>query len=294
MRFADPKSDIAFKKIFANENKKEILISFLNAVLGLENDRKIIDVTILNPYQAPRIEGLKETMLDVRAKDKSGVSFIVEMQVEKQEHFAKRVLYYSSKAYSSQIEVGIDYPKLNQVIFIGILNFKIFEGAHYLSRHLILNTATHKQELKDLEFNFIELAKFDKEEKELATIIEKWIYFLKNAGNLKVMPTNGADTVELKEAYESANQFDWTKEEMDVYDYWSIREGRDLDVLNTAKKDARTEGLLEGLREGEAKGKTEGLAEGEAKGKAEGLQEALARMIANGMNEKDARTILGM
>jgi len=31
MRFADPKSDIAFKEIFANENKKEILISFLNA-----------------------------------------------------------------------------------------------------------------------------------------------------------------------------------------------------------------------------------------------------------------------
>jgi predicted transposase/invertase (TIGR01784 family) len=258
------------------------LISFLNAVLNLTGDQTITDVEILNPYQAPRIEGLKETILDVRAKDKAGITFIVEMQVEKQEHFAKRVLYYSSKAYSSQIEVGVDYPKLNQVIFIGILNFKIFEGSNYLSRHLILNTATQKQELKDLEFNFIELEKFNKEETDLATIIEKWIYFLKNAGSLKVIPTNAADTVELKEAYDSANQYNWTKEEMDVYDYWSIREGRDLDVLNTAKKDARAEGLAEG----EAKGKAEG--------KAEGLQEALARMVANGMSEKDARTILGI
>ncbi|WP_425340730.1 PD-(D/E)XK nuclease family transposase, partial [Candidatus Magnetobacterium casense] len=31
MRFVDVKSDIAFKRIFGNESKKEILISFLNA-----------------------------------------------------------------------------------------------------------------------------------------------------------------------------------------------------------------------------------------------------------------------
>ena len=29
MRFADPKNDLAFKKIFGNEQHKEILISFL-------------------------------------------------------------------------------------------------------------------------------------------------------------------------------------------------------------------------------------------------------------------------
>ena len=30
MKFADPKNDIAFKKIFGDENKTEVLISFLN------------------------------------------------------------------------------------------------------------------------------------------------------------------------------------------------------------------------------------------------------------------------
>jgi hypothetical protein len=32
MQFADVKNDIAFRKIFGNETKTEILISFLNAV----------------------------------------------------------------------------------------------------------------------------------------------------------------------------------------------------------------------------------------------------------------------
>ena len=45
MKFVDPKNDLAFKKIFGNENKKEILISFLNSVLDFTNEKTIVDVT---------------------------------------------------------------------------------------------------------------------------------------------------------------------------------------------------------------------------------------------------------
>jgi hypothetical protein len=43
MKFADPKNDVAFRKIFGNEAKKVILISFLNSVLNLEGDRKLLN-----------------------------------------------------------------------------------------------------------------------------------------------------------------------------------------------------------------------------------------------------------
>ena len=39
MKFVDPKNDLAFKKIFGNENKKEILISFLNSVLDFKDEK---------------------------------------------------------------------------------------------------------------------------------------------------------------------------------------------------------------------------------------------------------------
>ena len=42
MRFVDVKNDVAFRKIFGNEQKKVILISFLNAILNLDNDARII------------------------------------------------------------------------------------------------------------------------------------------------------------------------------------------------------------------------------------------------------------
>ena len=47
MRFADPKNDLAFKKIFGDENHKNILISFLNSVLDFQGNKMIVDVDLV-------------------------------------------------------------------------------------------------------------------------------------------------------------------------------------------------------------------------------------------------------
>jgi predicted transposase/invertase (TIGR01784 family) len=222
MKFVDIKNDIAFRKIFGNENKKEILISFLNAVLELPKGKKIKSIEIKNPYQLPEIKDLKSSILDVKVTDERNIWYIVEMQVEEPDGFDKRVQYYTAKQYASQIEVGEDYPKLKQVIFIGILNFKFFEGDDYLTKHMIINQKTGKQELSDLEFNFIELPKFNEDKIKIETLIEKWIYFIKKAPNLDVIPKNVTDEG-LKHAYEGAEKHNWTKEELLAYDYASMR-----------------------------------------------------------------------
>lgn len=70
MKFVDITNDVAFRKIFGNENRKEVLISFLNAVLLFDKDKKIVTVDILTPYQLPAIKGGKVTIVDVKAKTK--------------------------------------------------------------------------------------------------------------------------------------------------------------------------------------------------------------------------------
>ena len=250
MNFADPKSDIAFKKVFGNENKTEILISFLNAVLDLHDEHAIAEITILNPYQAPKISILKETNLDVRAKTAGGVTFIVEMQVEKQDYFAKRALYYAAKAYVAQIAKAEEYPKLNQVIFIGIMDFSLFGTKDYLSTHLIMDKKSKIQKVTDLELNFIELPKFTKSLEELRSIVEKWIYFFQHADDLAVIPTPLSDPRELVEAFEILEQHTWTRDELDIYDYWQMKEAGHQDALSTAKRDGYAEGRQEGRQEG--------------------------------------------
>ncbi|MBF0591863.1 MAG: Rpn family recombination-promoting nuclease/putative transposase [Nitrospirae bacterium] len=278
MRFADVKSDIAFKRIFGNENKKAILISFLNSVLDLNGNKEIEDIVILSSDQAPKVDELKHTVVDIRAVDRRGIIFIIEIQIQRQTGFEKRVLYYTSKAYVNQLLKGDDYPKLNQVIFIGIVDFEMFEGNNYLTRHLILNTATLNQDLKDFEFNFIELPKFNKKEDDVESVVDKWTYFIKNAPSLQMVPKS-ADFVEIKEAYEIANTSTWSKEDVDIYNDWLV----DLQTykgiieyqVNIAVEKALIKGKTEGIVEGRIEGKTEGLVEGKTEGLIEGIEDIL-------------------
>jgi predicted transposase/invertase (TIGR01784 family) len=244
VKFADVKNDIAFRKIFGNENKKEVLISFLNAVLDFEDKHKITDVTILNPYQLPKFRDGKATIIDVKAKDQSDREFIVEMQVADALGFSKRVLYYTSQGYISQIDRGEFYDKLNPTIFVGILDFEISKNTKYISRHRILDVETGERIMEDMEFNFIELPKFKIERKDLKTLVEKWVFFIKEAENLEVIP-DGMDDPGLKAAFESANIQTWSPEELQAYDYAGLRETEDRLRLEKAKNDAKRDREIE-------------------------------------------------
>ena len=249
MIFVDPKSDIAFKKIFGDAGKTEILISFLNAVLELASP--IVSLTIASPYQVPRIQDLKETALDVKAVDSNGREFIVEMQVEGNELFGKRALYYLAKSYVGQIKKTEAYKALKPVYFIGILNFNMFDGDSYITRHILINQQTERQDLKDFEFNFIELKKYNKQADELANIIDKWIFFIKNAENIDIIPATITEP-EILEAFDTANQMKWTKEELHVYDYWSGKEGDKIAQMITAENRGLTKGIAQGIEQGRA------------------------------------------
>ena len=244
MKFVDVKNDIAFRKIFGNGIKTNVLISFLNAILKLEGDRRIKDVTIVNPYLLPRVAGEKASIIDVRAKDEKGRQFVVEMQVANVDGFNKRVQYYTCRDYSMQIERGDQYPLLKPTFFIGILDFDFFESTAYLSNHLILNEKTYEHALKDIHFTFIELRKFNKQMNELETLAEKWVFFIKNAKNLEVIPEN-ADDEGLIEAYRDADKHRWKKEELIAYDNASIAEQDERGKLTAAEKKGKVEGKIE-------------------------------------------------
>ena len=249
MKFVDVKNYIAFRKIFGNENRKETLISFLNAVLDFHGDQRISQVSILNPYQLPKLKGGKVTIIDVKATDQAGRTYIVEMQIGDIDGFEKRVLFYSSKSYSDQIKRADFYRKLRPVIFVGILDFEHTQNKNYISRSQVRDIETGEQTIKDMEFTFIELPKFTKELADLKTLIEKWVYFIKNAESLEVVPENINDEG-LKSAYEEANIQTWTQEELDAYEYAFMREEDERGRLDKARKDEKVELVIEMYNDG--------------------------------------------
>jgi len=158
------------------------------------------------------------------------------MQKKNLGDFTKRSLYYTFKAYANQLDKNVGYNLLKKVYFVGIIDFKLFENQNYISRHIITNQDNGKQDIKDFEFYFIELQKFEKDIKDLDTILDKWIYFIKNASNLEFIPNEFSQNYEIKEAFDIAMEHCWNKEELEIYTRIRMQIMDDINAIDTATK----------------------------------------------------------
>jgi len=215
MRFLNPKTDFAFKKIFGSAHSTDILLSFLNAILELRSPYQLIDIQILDPYLAPKIKGMKDTYLDVRAKDEQGRSYVIEMQVLNVAGFEKRVLYNTCKAYAGQIQRGEDYRLLTDVIAITITDFVMFKELPGMINKFKLAAESGHVFSDELELLFAELPKFTLKESELNSTLERWFYFLKFAGDLTLIPKSFQSEPAIVHAFEIANKASLSPEELD-------------------------------------------------------------------------------
>ena len=253
-KFLDPKNDVAFRRIFGSEKNKDILIHFINDVLELKDGEKIKEITFLPTIAVPEIASKKQSVVDVLCKDENGVQLIIEMQVSPQEGFEKRAQYYAAKAYSRQLnkgkEEGARYIDLKAVVFIAITDNIIFKDKiFYKSDHIILDKESYTHDLKDFSFTFIELPKFKITDINLLTnIIEKWCYFFKNANKTSEADLRkliGSDLV-IERAYEELNQFNWTEEELLIYEQETKRIMDNKAAEDYMLKQAKEAGKAEG------------------------------------------------
>jgi len=250
MKFLDVKTDFAFKKVFGSADSKDLLINFLNSVIEFENKRIITDLTIVDPYNIPMLKGMKDTFVDVKAQLNDGSRVIIEMQVLNHEGFEKRVLYNAAKNYSIQLTKGDAYHLLNPVIALTITDFILFDSSPELINNFkLLEKKQFIEYSDDIELVFIELPKFTKTEAELVSVQDKWLYFIKNAGDLDYIPHNLEQ--ELEKAFSIANEANLSAEELELQhkkrDWIYIQKSS----IELATKTGLKQGLEEGLEQGE-------------------------------------------
>ncbi|MEQ8996612.1 MAG: Rpn family recombination-promoting nuclease/putative transposase [Coleofasciculus sp. B1-GNL1-01] len=217
MKFISPKVDYAFKKIFGSEQSKDILISFLNAIIYGGN-KTIQSLTIVNPYNPGQVMNLKDTYLDIKAVLSNGSVVIIEMQIARVTAFSKRIVYNLAKAYSNQLGIGENYLTLNPVIAVTITDFVLFNTSQDVISQFVFQEKNHKFEYPDpeLQLVFVELPKFQKSLSELTSLSDKWIYFLKEAARLDNIPDSLGEVSEIELALNIANQAKMTEDELEV------------------------------------------------------------------------------
>ncbi len=263
MTMLNPRVDFAFKKLFGSKENKDILISFINAIVSKED--QVVEVTLLNPYNDKEHSSDKLSILDIKAQDEKGRCYNIEMQITDQVHYNQRTLYYWSRLYTSQLQEGNHFGELRKTISINVLNFDYFDeepGYHNIFK--ILNVESHRSYFGDLELHFIELHKFDEERRHLKTTLDRWIQFLKKAhrydrasfpDELKAEPA-------IEKAFFSLTTLSLDKEEREIYEA-RLKWLRDEDA---ALQKAHEKGVEQGMEQGMEKGIEQGMEQGMEKG----------------------------
>ncbi len=247
--FADPRSDLPFKKAFGTIERKGNLIALLNALLRLPEAARIVDLEYLSPDQLPPHDGLKLSILDVKCTDALGTRYVVEMQVFPVEGFEKRVVYNACKAYAEQLGEGDDYSQLSDVVSVTICNFELWPAPVGLwSRWRMREETTGAAGLNQVQHVFLELPKYPGDAAP-GSELERWAWFFREARNLREIPAElrGSPLAAALEAVRRVNFNDaeWTEYEREKMAEQDYRGG-----LSLARKEGLAEGHAEGLAEG--------------------------------------------
>lgn len=175
-----PKNDYVFKKIFGDENNKDILIDFLKAVLKEE----IKDLQILNSELPKANISDQQSILDIRATIDTGSNIDIEIQVARTIYMPQRSLYYWSKIYCEQLEISEKYSKLKKTICINILDFNTLQNTKYHSTFKIKEDEENFLLTDLLEIHFLEMKKLEGYNSE--DNLSQWINFI-NADSKEVL-----------------------------------------------------------------------------------------------------------
>jgi predicted transposase/invertase (TIGR01784 family) len=185
-KFASPRVDIMFKRVFGTEKNKPILMAFLQEITRA----KILDLVFENTELADAAEEDGKTVrLDVLATVQTGTGpqlVNIEVQNVTQAGLVGRALFYWARVYSSQLKAGTNYKELRPTLVIFLLNDELFAGTEeHTTTGLLMKPKTgceiQVQDQRLLELTFIELSKVRKRldsEPQALKNLNRWLVFL--------------------------------------------------------------------------------------------------------------------
>ncbi len=170
------------------------------------------------------------------------------MQNVYQEFYKDRSIYYSTFPIVEQPRQGNWNYQLDDVYTVGILNFAFPEDRksdNCVYREIKLMDVKSMEVFYDkLTYLYVELANFHRSLDECMSILDKWIYCLKNLSNLMSRPAELQERV-FARLFKTAEISQLNSEDRRAYEL-SVNAYRDIkNGVDAAKKEGREEGRKE-------------------------------------------------
>jgi len=242
--FAELTLDLPFKKAFASEDDKELLIAMLNAFLEKKLGRPIADVVIKNPYVKGQAMHNRDSIFDIRCQDSEGNRFIVEVQIGRQVHFIKRTLFYVCMAIANNgvkdRSWDFDYPPVYSLSFLDF-DLDFGKGNDDVVQYLSFSNEEHPEiRYNFINLVFVRLTRFIKTLDECESFRDRLIFALRHAHEFKSRPEQ-LDGKLFDRLFEIAKFTNFTPEEQS--EYWSnmMNKYDQQAALICAKKEGKVE-----------------------------------------------------
>lgn len=299
MRYLNPKADLTFKKVFGEH--PDLIMSLLNALLPFESaDDEIEEIEYLTPELVPDTPLKKNSIVDVRCRDRRGRQFIVEMQMLWSSAFMQRVLFNASKAYVRQLDGNVRYELLQPVYSLSLVN-DIFEPdlPGYYHDYRIVQVEHTDKVIEGLRFIFVELPKFTPQtynEKKMQVL---WLRYLTEIDDkTREVPGELLANPEIKKAVNQIEVSAYNDAQLLGYDdFWdAVRVEKTIvsDALRKGLEQGRAQGLEHGLEQGRAQGLEQGREQGREQGQAAERIKNARKMKAKGYPAEDIAEITGL
>ena len=245
--------DWAIKYILRNKANFDVLEAFLSNLL--KEEIKVLD--ILESESNQEAENRKFNRVDLKCKDSQGRQIIIEIQNQREADYLQRLLWGTSKAVVEGLQLGSRYSEVVKVISISILyhtmrvdekentDFIYYGTTELVGLHtnkpLVLHEAVAKGDKvsvvtsKDVfpEYYMIYAEKF---QDVINDDIDEWVYFFKH-GEIR-------DDFKSPGILLAAKKLDYlmmSEDERRAYDGYLAYLGQELDILDSAKEEAKIE-----------------------------------------------------
>jgi predicted transposase/invertase (TIGR01784 family) len=162
-----PTNDLIARKVFGDNDNKELIQGILFDFFNKEV--KVEDITLTNPFNIDRYKQklledpmkesvYRQTIVDIVVSTKDS-TFILEIQVAKQDYFFKRSLFYVAKEYMKNY-TDSNYQNLIPVYSLSVLSESFFADTRSNRRFGLVDLETHELMPEDLiQLGFFEFNK---------------------------------------------------------------------------------------------------------------------------------------
>ncbi|MEY4718706.1 MAG: hypothetical protein RL563_1324 [Pseudomonadota bacterium] len=245
----DPKIDCVFKALLGAEDNRNLLLHFLNAVLGSDLRRPIADVDILNPYNEREYLDDKLSIVDVKARDDEGQLYQIEIQLLNYSHLPARILYTWADIYSQQLQNGEHYDQLRPTYAIWLLDDQLIPNDSDYHHAFKLRDSKGRILLDHGGIWVLELKKFQSQ--AIETEEQRWLRFFTDGSQLNdVALPDWMNTQEMRQAMSTLRQF--SEKERNYHAYQArqnfLREQKTIQLELEDEREAKLQALI-ALRE---------------------------------------------